>query len=95
MSARIESRVFSAAAFLSWAEVGDDDDDDGDDGDSAAHIVALPPGTVSPAGLVVLRAPAHVCVCERWWSLGHKHWFAVSGILVEPVGHVTQSEPSW
>jgi hypothetical protein len=28
MSARIESRVFSAAAFLSWAEVGDDDDDE-------------------------------------------------------------------
>ena len=53
MSARIESRVFSAAAFLSWAEVGDDDDDDEDDEDSAEHVVASPPGTVSPAGLVV------------------------------------------
>ena len=55
MSARIESRVFSAAAFLSWAEVGDDGDDDGegDDEGSAEHVVASPPGTVSPAGLVV------------------------------------------
>jgi hypothetical protein len=31
----------------------------------------------------------------RWWFSGHKHWFAVSGILVEPVGHATQSDPSW
>ena len=60
MSARIESRVFSAAAFLSWAEVGDDGDDDGcgcggggNVDDPVEHVVALPPGTVSPAGLVV------------------------------------------
>ena len=49
MSPRIASRVFSAAAFLSWAEGAADGDDEGDD-DTAEHVVASPPGTAVTGG---------------------------------------------
>ena len=89
MSARIESRVFSAAAFLSWAEVGDDGVDDGDDEDSAEHVVASPPGTVSPAGLVVPLAPrrrVHAAVDLAVVVLGTPTLVSGVGSLFEPVG---------
>ena len=73
MSARIESRVFSAVSFFSCADdedgldapgdgvdgPGDDDDDD------AVHSVALPPALVVPVAHAT-HAPSF-----RYWLVVH------------------------
>ena len=73
MSARIESRVFSAVSFFSCA--GDDDgvDDSGDDpgapgddaDDDAVHSVAFPPALVVPV------AHAKHAPSFRYWLVVH------------------------
>ena len=73
MSARIESRVFSAVSFFSCADDEDGVDDSGDDAggpgddadDDAVHSVALPPALVVPV------AHASHAPSFRYWLVVH------------------------